>query len=148
MSARRVLIAAAGVAAAVGAASPAVASQGVGLDGSFSSRTYNTCTVGGEPFDPPNAGEVTGTWRVNLHDTKATARFVIYVGGAPHVAYTTQMTRVPDASPVFTATTTTGAGPLEVTLVGSSFSYTIKPYDDPFGGNFRCVSVVYTGTVS
>jgi hypothetical protein len=145
MLVKRILSAAAGVVAVVGAASPAVAGQGAGLEGSFDGRTYTTCTQDGEPYTPPG-GTVTGSWRVNLHDTKATARFVIYVDGALHVAYTTQLTRTDGDSSVFTATTTTAAGPLEVKLVGDHLSYTIEPYTDPFGGGFSCDSVVYTGT--
>ena len=91
---RRMVIAAVGVVAAVGAASPADAGQGVGFSGSFDGRTYSVC-----------------------HDETA----------------------------VFAATTMTGAGPLEVRLVGTDFTYTISPYTDPFGGGFVCASVVYTG---
>lgn len=146
MLGRRVIIAAAGLLVAAGAASPAAAGQGVGLEGSFNGRSYNTCLRAGASYDPP-VRTVTGTWRVNLHDTKATARFVIYVDGALHVAYTIQMQREPGPGSVFTATApTTGAGPLEVKLVGHALTYTIEPYTDPFGGGFTCASVVYTGT--
>ena len=141
---RRMVIAAVGVVAAVGAASPADAGQGVGLTGTFDGRTYNVCHDETGAVHP-DAGVVTGTWRVNLHDAKATARFVIDVDGVPHVAYTAQMERVADETAVFAATTMTGAGPLEVRLVGTDFTYTISPYTDPFGGGFVCDSVVYTG---
>jgi hypothetical protein len=144
MFARRIIIGAVGLVAAVGAASPAVASQGVGFTGSFDGRTYNGCVKDGAVVTPP-VGVVTGSWRVNLHDAKATARFVIDVNAAPHVAYSAQLERVADEAAVFRATTTTGAGPLEVTLVGTDFTYTIAPYTDPFGGGFVCDAVVYTG---
>lgn len=131
----------------VGTGAPAMAGEGVGIEGSFDGRTYTSCTLDGQPY-APEAGTVTGTWRVNLHDTKATARFVILVDGTPHVAYTAQMDRISDPSSVFTATLTTLAGPLELRLVGDELTYTIAPYTDPFGGGFTCASVVYTGTAS
>ena len=144
MFVRRMVIAAIGVVAAVGAASPAAAGQGVGFTGSFDGRTYDSCTLAGAPYEP-YVGQVTGSWRVNLHEAKATARFVIDVDGSPHVAYTVQMVRVPGDGATFTATTTTGAGPLTVRLDGTDFTYTIAPYTDPFGEGYECGSVVYTG---
>ena len=142
------LVMAAAALLAVGAAAPAAASEGAGLQGTFDGRSYNTCqNVSDQTPVYPDPGDVTGTWRVNLHDTKATARFVIYVDGALHVAYTAQMERVPEATSTFTATTLTAAGPLTVTLENGALTYTIDDYTDPFGGGFTCESVVYTGEV-
>jgi uncharacterized protein YbjQ (UPF0145 family) len=138
--------AAASLVALAGAASPALADdQGVGYRGTFDARTFTTCTSDGQAVTP-YVGIVTGSWRVNAHDTKATARFVIDVDGAPHVAYTTQMTRLADDAATFSATTRTAAGDLVVRLEGDIFTYTISPYADPFGAGFTCDSVVYSGT--
>lgn len=138
--------AAATIVAVAGAASPAVAADsGVNYRGTFDARTYDTCTKDGQDFTP-HVGDVTGSWRVNVHAATVTARFVIDVDGAPHVAYTTQLARLADDTATFSATTKTAAGDLVVRLEGSTFTYTISPYADPFGEGFTCESVVYSGT--
>lgn len=131
-----------------GVASPAVAAdQGVNYRGSFDARVFSECkTIPDEDPITPETGTVTGSWRVNVHASTATARFVIAVDGVPHVAYTTKMNREVDDGATFTATTKTGAGDLVVRLSGTEFTYTISPYTDPFAGAFECGSVVYSGT--
>ena len=75
------------------------------------------------------------------------ARFVIYVDGAPHVAYTAQMTRVPNAQATFEVTLTTAAGPLVVDLVGDAFTYAIAPGKSPWDGSL-CHPVTYSGPLA
>lgn len=144
MSVRRLSMMVSAAALVVATAVPASASASVGYDGTFADHvSYVGCK-------PEVSGTLiaSGTWRVNLHDQKATARFVINVDGAPHVAFTAQMARVDDSEATFKATLSTGAGPLEVKLVGDHFTYTISPYDyAPWGGP-TCSSVTYSGTLN
>ena len=87
------------------------------ISGDFTGKIgYSGCST--------NAGAhyAIGTWWINVHDTTGTARFVIYVDGEPHVAYTTILTRTEDAKATFAGTVATGAGPLTVTVKGSRIS--------------------------
>lgn len=107
---------------------------------SETARSPATGTFTGVAFDPgcsvpagttaPDSAD--GTWRVNLHASKATGRFVINVpAGVPHVAWTTQMTRVSDEATTFTAQAQSPAGTLTVTLLeDGSFTYRISPYNE------------------
>ena len=107
------------------AAAPATAASQVTYNGTFTDVTFDTgCT---DPAGAPTTAS--GTWRVNLHENKATARFVINVDDVPHVAWTTQMTRIADDEATFKATTSTPAGSLIVTLVDTTFTYRISPYN-------------------
>lgn len=105
---------------------------------------YSSCTVP----PPPGTHVAGGTWRVNLHDRKATARFVITVDGAPHVAFTAQLDRLASSPATFQAEVVTAAGPLVITLSGSAFSYVIAPYDYSAFGGAVCASVEYDGSLT
>ena len=130
------------------AAAPASASESVGYGGIFDGPiVYDTCSTSDDQAIDPGTNLASGTWRVNLHDQKATARFVINVNSAPHVAYTAQLTRLPSDA-TFEATMITGAGPLVVKLVGDAFTYKIARYDYTEWGGFRCESVTYSGTLA
>lgn len=124
-------------------AAPATADSDVTYQGVFSGEiTYSVCTTAA----PTSIAG--GTWRVNVHDQKATARFVITVDGAPHVAFTAQMARIPSDTATFEASVITGAGPLDIRLVGEEFSYEIAPYDYTPWGGLKCDSVTYHGTLT
>lgn len=143
MSVRRLSMMICAAALVVSAAAPASASESVSYGGTFVGPiVYNTCT-------PAVSGTkvASGTWRVNVHDQKATARFVINVNGVPHVAYTAQMTRLTNDDATFEATMITGAGPLVVMLVGDVFTYRIARYISPWDGT-TCDSVTYSGTLA
>lgn len=145
MSLHRFLTAAAGSLLGLGLVSTGAHAAPTTYSGVFSGPVvYSTCTV------PPAPGThvAGGTWRVNLHDQKATARFVITVDGAPHVAFTAQLDRVASSTATFEAEILTAAGPLVVTLRGSDFSYVIAPYDYSAFGGAVCASVEYDGTLT
>lgn len=106
-------------------AGPATAASQVTYNGTFTGVAFDSgCT---NTASAPT--KASGTWRVNLHEGKATGRFIINVDDVPHVAWTTQMTRIADDGATFKATTTTPAGQLTVTLVASSFTYRVSPYN-------------------
>lgn len=143
MSTKRILAITGAALAAAAATMPAAMAAGVGIRGEFSGPIdYQGCS--------PEEGThvASGTWRVNVHATTGTARFVIDVDGVPHVAFTTKLERVPDSAATFEGTTQTGAGPLTVTVSGTEMTYRIAPYDfTPWGGP-TCDSVTYFGTVA
>jgi hypothetical protein len=151
-SARLVAGAAAALTVGALAAAPAVAADTTGparYTGVFNGPvTYVPDDVGHPGQCDAGTHYASGSWRVSLHGNDgATARFVITVDGAPHVAYTTQMHKVAVGPGTFELTSTTAAGPLDVTLsADGTLRYTIAPYDySPWGG-FTCASVTYQGT--
>ena len=139
---------------AVAPAVPAGAAGDVHHAGTFSSTiTSANCTPAGY-FSGVSAS---GTWRVNVQDKKAEARFVIDLNGAPHVAFTVPMTLLDPAGATFKASTPTLAGTLVVTLTGTSFEYRIgtgvagDTYDSTgFLGSAgaKCDYVVFHGVAS
>jgi hypothetical protein len=143
----RISIIAAAFALVTGIVGPASAGPtSTNYSGTFAGQiTYQGCKGGN-----PGVHIASGTWRVNVATNgDASARFVIYVDGAPHVAFTAPM-QADTLQPgeVFADTLMTGAGPLRVSLVGTTFEYRIAPYDyTPWGGE-KCQAVTYWGVLS
>lgn len=132
----------------VGTFTPTITSQGCQASG----VSPSTADMAGVPVTDPSAwGPVTGSWRVNVGTHTASARFVIYLKGAPHVAFTIPLKVTSVAGGVVQAVGPTGAGELTVTIDGTAMAYRIADYDstsfmNPAGycpGGF----VTYHGTV-
>lgn len=111
-------------------------------------------STGAALTDPATWGPASGTWRVNVGTSTASARFVIYLKEVPHVAYTLPLKVTTNDGTTVTAVATTPAGDLTVTISGGTMSYRIAPYDSrSFGGDTHSAycpsgSVTYHGTVS
>ena len=132
---------------------------GAGMAGAdpvnYTGRFDGEITASGCEEDAPfkyEGMQAGGTWRVNLHEDKATVRFVITVDGELHVAWTAQIQRVPDAGAVFKAELpglgADGLGTLTITLEhDGAFSYVIHPYDFSAYGWGSCESVTYPGVI-
>lgn len=151
MRGRKHLVGAAAVALSVLAtAAPAGAASETHLTGEFTGITSENCSTSFE--NPDTWGPVTGTWRINVGQHTASARFVIDLAGAPHVAYTAPLAVVSRDGSSVVATTDTAAGPLTVTVSGSSMTYVIAPYDSRTFPDHRAYcpqgSVTYLGRVT
>lgn len=147
MSVKRVLATTGAALAMVAASMPVALGAGVGVGGEFAGEIQYT---GEQPSCLAAAAEhqhAEGTWRINIHETRGTARFVISVDGVPHVAYTAQLTRMTDSTATFKGTVQTGAGKLTVTVQGNEMTYQIAPYDYTPWGGAQCDSVTYVGNV-
>lgn len=133
-----------GAVALVVGAGPASASPPTDFRGHFTADiAFDNCTQGTLPEGPAS-----GMWRVNVHEKTVTARFVIYLDGVLHVAYTASMPRVTVAGADWAGRMMTGAGELTISLTDDEFSYQIKDYNykafDPEHGA-TCDFVTYSG---
>lgn len=146
-------LAGAAVVAALGVAgtvAPAGAASDTHITGSFTGLSSQGCVSG----DPSSWGPVTGTWRLNVGTHTASARFSIYLQGAPHAVYTMPLDVVTNNGSTVVATGTTAAGSLEVTIAGTTMTYVIAPYDSRTFPDHQAYcpapngSVTYTGTVT
>ncbi|GAA6527829.1 hypothetical protein [Intrasporangium sp. DVR] len=146
MTRKRAIAATAAAMALMAITTPTAAGANNALQGEFAGAvTYENCTVGA----PEGPSIASGSWRINVHDAKGTARFVILVNDAPHVAFTAQLSRVwLDGQASFQGTVMTGAGPLLVTVKGEEMTYRIAPYDFTAWGGAKCDAITYHGTVT
>lgn len=107
-----------------------------------SSVSYSGCTG----VQPP-AKVASGTWNVALHGgTDATLTVNIFTNGSHHVSFGAPVPQIAaDSGETFALQLETLAGTLVVRLAGTSFTYTVSPYD-AFG--VSCERVTYYGTTS
>lgn len=135
------------VALAASFAGPAAAAGDVHYAGTFLPQISGTCSV-----NDFTGADASGTWRVNVHEGTAVARFVIYLDGVKHVAYTAPMQVLDPAGATFKVSMTTLAGELTVTLTGNDLTYSIPSYDtvDDYGAavGSTCSGIVYHGVLT
>lgn len=148
MSVTRVLATTGAALAMVAASMPVALGEPAGIGGQFGGEILYegeqaSCQAAAAEHEV--AG---GTWRINVHDTKGTARFVIFVDGQPHVAYTAQLARTDNPTATFEGSVQTGAGKLTVTVQGNEMTYQIAPYDFTAWGGSKCDAAIYHGTVT
>lgn len=132
----------AGVAAGVLAAQllvpSALAAPAEVYHGSFTSVSHVGCTT---PLTTEPT--VTGDWHISSPGGSSAVLTVnIFVDGRHHVAFGGKLARVDVAGADIAVQLGTLAGPLTVSVSGTSMSYTISPYNY---GDLHCDVVTYHG---
>lgn len=108
--------------------------------GTFTSVTYTPYV--GEPTTVP----ASGTWNVSVRGSSmATATFNMFVNGVHHLAYGVPGLAVDVTGGGWTFGFDTLAGPLVITLNGTTFTYDIANYN--YGGR-TFADVTYTGQLN
>ena len=108
--------------------------------GVFTTVDHGICTpaVTEEPT-------VTGVWQAAVHGTKSvTVTVDMFVDGKHHVSFGVPVAQTRVDGTTFSADIPIGSMTLTVSLVGSTFSYKLVPYD-AFG--YVCDQVTYSGVL-